>query len=83
MTPAAKEAGRREPIRARMKDDLVRRFRVFFPESPIDADPEWLAFVQSIEGKEVTLKFTCGDAFEEVDDNYWLPDCMWDEVRHD
>lgn len=37
-------------------------------------------FLKSIEGKVVELVFTCGDAFEKEDDNYWLPSSLWDEV---
>ena len=72
---------KRQPIRARMKDGLIQRFRDFFGEvEPVDADPAWKAFLESIEGKEVTLVFTNNDAFEEKDNNYWLPNCMWDAI---
>jgi hypothetical protein len=67
--------------RAKMKDGLVQRFRDFFGAAQFDGDAEWMAFVESIEGKEVTLTFTHGDAFEAKDDNYWLPSCMWDRIE--
>ena len=35
-------------------------------------------FLKSIEGKVVDLVFTCGDAFEKNDNNYWLPNELWD-----
>lgn len=71
---------KRQPIRARMKDNLVGRFRQFFGDG-YDMDAEWRAFLESIEGREVTLVFTGNDAFEQADDNYWLPDCMWDAIE--
>lgn len=38
-------------------------------------------FLKSIEGKEVELIFTCGDAFEKNDNNYWLPEYLWNEIN--
>lgn len=67
-----------DEIQARMKEGLVSRFADFFPEGPIDSD--WRAFLEGIEGREVTLVFTAGDAFEKSDNNYWLPDCMWTAI---
>ncbi len=37
-------------------------------------------FLKSIEGKIVDLTFTHGDAFEQNDNNYWLPDELWEEI---
>ena len=37
-------------------------------------------FLKSIEGKPVDLVFTAGDAFEEKDNNHWLPKSLWDAV---
>ena len=37
-------------------------------------------FLKSIEGKIVNLVFTGGDAFELFDNNYWLPDSLWDAI---
>jgi hypothetical protein len=37
-------------------------------------------FLKSIEDKEVNLVFIGQDAFEKNDNNWWLPDCLWDEV---
>lgn len=83
MTPNTPAGGavafERPTLRARMKDDLVPRFREFFPDCEMDA--EWQSFLERIQGQEVTLVFTAGDAFEQVNDNYWLPDCMWDELE--
>lgn len=38
-------------------------------------------FLKSIEGKVIDLIFTYGDAFEKNDDNYWLPNELWDEIK--
>ena len=37
-------------------------------------------FLKSIEGKVVNLVFTAGDAFEEKDNNHWLPSDLWDAI---
>ena len=34
-------------------------------------------FLKSIDGKEVELVFTGDDAFEENDNNFWLPNDLW------
>ena len=38
-------------------------------------------FLKSIEGKVINLVFTAGDAFEEIDNNHWLPESLWDSVQ--
>lgn len=43
-------------------------------------DKDFLALCERIAGKEVELRFVCGDAFEVEDDNYWLPQCCWTPV---
>tara|TARA_R110000868_G_scaffold64854_2_gene194608 strand:+ start:1819 stop:2019 length:201 start_codon:yes stop_codon:yes gene_type:complete len=63
--------------KAKMRDNLVERYKKVLPK---ECDAETEEFLKSIEGKEVNLVFTCGDAFEEKDNNIWLPDCLWDEV---
>jgi len=40
-------------------------------------DKDFLALCDRIAGKEVDLVFIAGDAFEAIDNNYWLPDCCW------
>jgi len=40
-------------------------------------DPCFLSLVNRFAGKEVNLKFIGPDAFEEIDDNYWLPECCY------
>jgi hypothetical protein len=65
-------------IRARMADDLVPKFAAYFVGH--DMDDEWRDFLRSIEGQEVTLRFTHGDAFEQVNNQYWLPDFSWTPI---
>lgn len=66
-------------MRARMRDNLIERAKEIFT-SPLDMDTDYKNFLLSIEGQEVELIFTCEDAFEKNDNNFWLPDCLWDEI---
>jgi hypothetical protein len=68
-------------IRARMKPDLVPLMQRHFGAKHVDADDE--AFYRSIEGREVSLSFTLGDAFDATEDNHWLPDNTWDAHPED
>lgn len=43
-------------------------------------DYDFIALCDRIAGKEVNLRFIGNDAFEEVDNNYWLPNCCWEKV---
>ena len=43
-------------------------------------DCEFIALCDRIAGKEVNLRFIGNDAFEEIDNNYWLPNCCWEKV---
>ena len=38
-------------------------------------DPQFLTLCDRIAGNEVNLVFRGRDAFEEIDSNYWLPEC--------
>lgn len=64
-------------MKAVMRDRLIERYKEVLPK---EYDAEIGAFLQSIEGKEVDLRFVGTDAFEVTDNNIWLPDCLWDEV---
>jgi len=69
-------------MKAKMKDNLVERYEEILP-GELDAcekADEVVAFLESIEDKEVRLVFTAGDAFEENDNNIWLPETLWDEI---
>lgn len=43
-------------------------------------DSDFVALCDRIAGKEVDLRFIGNDAFEEIDNNYWLPNCCWEKV---
>ena len=43
-------------------------------------DLKFLELCNRIAGQEVELVFTLGDAFEAIDNNYWLPNCCWEET---
>lgn len=63
-------------MKAIMRDTLVERYKAVMPR---EYDAEIGAFLLSIEGKEVELRFIGTDAFEVNDNSIWLPDCLWDE----
>lgn len=43
-------------------------------------DPDFLRLAERIAGKEVDLVFLAGDAFEKVDNNWWLPECCFTRI---
>lgn len=43
-------------------------------------DPVFLELCERIQGKVVALVFIGRDAFEAINNNYWLPDCCWRAV---
>ena len=71
-------------MKARMKDNLVELYERTLPgEMEAQGDDSTKIFLKSIEGKEVELIFTLGDAFEKNDNNVWLPDSLWVEIKKD
>lgn len=64
-------------MKAKMKYNLIPRYKNIMPEC-FDTEVEEL--LRRIEGKEVNLVFIDGDAFEEKDNNIWLPDSLWDKA---
>ena len=64
-------------MKAKMKRGLCALYDKF---NSYSRDPEITKFLESIDGKEVELKFTGGDAFEVNDDDVWLPRELWDEI---
>lgn len=42
---------------------------------------EFKKLEERIAGKIVTLTFTGGDAFEAIDNDFWLPDFCWTEIK--
>ena len=65
-------------MKAQMKTGLCEIYKHAMPE---EFDAEIEAFLNSIDGKEVELIFTGGDAFEKDDNNIWLPNYLWMEIE--
>lgn len=71
-------------IQAKIHPDLLDRIDDFFKGTEGHrTDPKFLALAERIAGKVVTLGFIGRDAFEVEDDNYWLPDCCWEQVEEE
>ena len=70
-----------QPIKARIVDNLLETIEATMPREGHRTDAEFLKLRDRIEGKFVTLVFIGVDAFEEIDDNYWLPNECWIEVE--
>jgi hypothetical protein len=77
-------------MKARMKDNLIARYQTCV-ELKGELSAVWKVwgwqeytktklFLKSIEGKEVDLVFTGGDAFEKNDNEHWLPTSLWDAI---
>lgn len=69
-------------MKALMRSNIIERYERALPgeiEATEDGD-ELVAFLESIEGKEIDLIFTGKDAFEKNDNNIWLPDVLWDKI---
>lgn len=65
-------------MKARIVDNLLDVIEAEMGEAEGHRkDPKFLALCDRIQGNEVELTFTHGDAFEKEDNNYWLPDCCW------
>ena len=70
-------------MKVKMRNNLVGRYEQVLPgemAAEDDNGKQTITFLQSIEDKEIELVFTGGDAFEESDDNIWLPDVLWDKI---
>jgi len=67
-------------MRARMKNNLIEIYNRLMPGDLKITGREIIDFLLSIQGKEVELIFTDGVAFEKNDDNFWLPDELWEKL---
>jgi hypothetical protein len=67
-------------MKAKMEENLIERYKAIMPD---EYNEEIGAFLKSIEGKEVELRFIGPDAFEVVNDDIWLPDCLWEKTPVD
>ena len=65
-------------MKAFIHPDLMDRIEEFFgPQEGHRTDPKFIALCERIAGKEVDLVFQANDAFEAIDNNYWLPQNCW------
>lgn len=64
-------------MKAQMVENLNYEMIKYFG---YQSSPDTRAFYDSISGKEVELVFLGDDAFEEEDNNHWLPDHTWEPV---
>jgi len=65
-------------MKAKMKNGLTDLYLENMPE---EFDEEVRDFLNTIDGKEVELVFIGKDAFEKEDNNFWLPEFLWDEIK--
>lgn len=68
-------------MKARIVNNLLDVIEEFFgPEEGHRNNQEFIALCERIQGKEVDLVFIGPDAFEAIDNNYWLPECCYTPV---
>jgi len=75
-------------MKAKICDNLLETIDTYFNgKEGHKTDKKFLMLCERIQGKEVDLIFIGTDAFEAIDDNYWLPNCCWkpiiEEETHD
>lgn len=68
-------------MRAKIVENLVDVIDDFFEGTEgHKEDEQFLALAERISGKEVDLVFIGDDAFEIIDNSYWLPNCCWKPI---
>lgn len=68
-------------VRAKMVDNLMDVIENYFGKDVGHReDGEFIRLCDRIAGQEVCLRFIGDAAFEEIDNNYWLPNCCWEKV---
>ena len=69
-------------MQAQMKNNLVEIYERVMPgELEAQGDDNCKSFLESISGKKVELVFVGRDAFEKNDNNFWLPNDLWEEIQ--
>ncbi|WP_417744763.1 hypothetical protein [Rosistilla oblonga] len=71
----------RPPIKALIVSNLLDTIEAALPNEGHRSDPEFLALCERIQGQVVELTFIGSDAFEAIDNNYWLPESCWSAVE--
>ena len=67
-------------MKARIVDDLLAAIEKEMPLEQHRSDPDFLRLAERIQGTVVDLRFIGDDAFEVIDNNYWLPNSCWEPV---
>ena len=62
-------------MKGKMKTGLVE---IYKSKMPFELDEEIRAFLTKIDGQEIDVVFTNGDAFEKNDNNIWLPEWLFE-----
>lgn len=68
-------------MKVRIVSDLLSSIEKEMPLEGHRNDPSFLALADRIEGKVVDLVFIGPDAFESIDNNYWLPNSCWKPIK--
>jgi len=69
-------------MKAKIVENLMDIIDDFFEGSEGHrTDPDFIKLCDRIAGEEVDLVFTDYEAFEKIDNTYWLPNCCWTEVQ--
>lgn len=67
-------------MKALICENLVDEIEKLMPRCGHRGDADFIALAERIQGKVVDLVFTGEDAFEAIDNNWWLPDSLWTKV---
>lgn len=70
-------------MKAKICDNLLEEIEKVMPNEGHRCDPQFLALMDRIQGKVVELSFMGKDAFAVQDDNYWLPNSCWTEIKQE
>jgi len=71
-------------MKARIVDNLKDTIESCFDrlgDKEVYSETDFLELCDRIQGKVVDLVFTSGDAFEAIDNNWWLPEKCWTEIN--
>lgn len=69
-------------MKAKIVENLLDTIDNFFEgKEGHRENPDFLALCERIQGKEVDLVFIGPDAFEAIDNRFWLPNCCWNAIE--
>jgi len=68
-------------IKAKIVSNLMDVIENYFGSSVGHReDFRFIELCNRIAGKDVELRFIGDNAFELIDNNYWLPNCCWERI---